>query len=103
MRARDEGVLAEGDAAAAVAAEVGHDMANLVVVAGTTALAGGGGRDLVLFARHFDVGFCCGGGSGLVVWMGGRWVAFGGEGKDWRCFRREGGDGKVWTAELPGR
>ena len=55
MRARDESVLAEGDAATAVAADVGHDVADLVVVAGATALAGGGGRYLVFFARHFEV------------------------------------------------
>lgn len=55
MRARDEGVLAEGDATSAVAADVGHDVADLVVVAGAAALAGGGGRDLVFFARHFEV------------------------------------------------
>ena len=55
MRARDESVLAEGDAATAVAADVGHDVADLVVVAGAAALAGGGGRDLVFFARHFEV------------------------------------------------
>lgn len=57
MGARDDGVLAEGDAAAAVAAEVGHDGALLVaadVVGGAAGggCAGGGGGDLVLFAGH---------------------------------------------------
>jgi hypothetical protein len=66
VRARDESVLAEGNATATVAAEVGHDMANLVVVAGTATLAGRSGRNLVLFARHCDVGY--------VVVMVGYWL-----------------------------
>lgn len=53
VRARDKCVLAEGDAAAAVAAQVAHDGAGLVGVAGAAALGSGrAGRDLVLFARH---------------------------------------------------
>lgn len=74
MRARDKSVLAEGDAAAAIAAEVGHDMADLLVVAGTATLAGRGGRNLVPFARHYDVD------CGVVIvvcWLRwGREVAF---------------------------
>lgn len=79
MRARDERVLAEGDAAAAVTADVGHDMSDLVGLAGGAALAGGGCRDLVLFAGHFGVRGClvCEFGDGGVA------VASGG-GKDWR-------------------
>lgn len=52
MRARDEGVLAESDAAAAVTAEICHDGACLVRLAGSSALGGARGRNLVLFARH---------------------------------------------------
>ncbi|KAK2475665.1 hypothetical protein H9L39_13258 [Fusarium oxysporum f. sp. albedinis] len=94
VRARDGGILSEGDAAAAVAADIGHDVTDLVVVAGAAALAGVGGGDLVLFTGHFEA----------VVWVG-VWLfdAFlvveekigGGIG-------HEGGDGKVWTAELGG-
>lgn len=54
MRARDEGVLAESDAAAAVATEICHDGACLVRLAGAAALGGTGGRNLVLFARHVE-------------------------------------------------
>lgn len=94
VRARDGGILSEGDAAAAVAADIGHDVTDLVVVAGAAALAGVGGGDLVLFTGHFEA----------VVWVGVWWFdAFlvveekigGGIG-------HEGGDGKVWTAELGG-
>lgn len=76
MRARDERVLAEGDAAAAVTADVGHDMSDLVGLAGGAALAGGGGRDLVFFAGHFGV-------CGLLDCKFGDGIASGG-GKDWR-------------------
>jgi len=53
VRARDGGILSEGDAAAAVAADIGHDVTDLVIVAGTAALAGVGSGDLILFAGHF--------------------------------------------------
>lgn len=53
MRARDGGILSEGDAAAAVAADIGHDVTDLVVIAGAAALAGVGGGDLILFTGHF--------------------------------------------------
>ena len=53
MRARDQRILAKAHAAAAVAAEVGHDAGAVVVdVAGCAALGGRGGG-LILFARHF--------------------------------------------------
>ena len=54
MRARHERVLAERDAVAAVAAEVGHDGAVVVdgVARATTGATGGGAGDLVLLARH---------------------------------------------------
>lgn len=63
MRARDKRILTQRDAAAAVAAEIGHDAARVVAAdiacgtAGTGCRAGGGGRDLVFFAGHVD-GFC---------------------------------------------
>lgn len=66
MRARDGGILSEGDAAAAVAADIRHDVTDLVVVAGAAALAGVGGGDLVFFAGHFE-----------AVVLGGDWVLYG--------------------------
>lgn len=53
VRARDGGILSESDAAAAVAADIGHDVTDLVVVSGAAALAGVGGGDLILFTGHF--------------------------------------------------
>lgn len=61
VRAGNERILAKGDVAAAVAADVGHDGAAVVTLAAGCAAghgAGGGGAgggwDLVLFARHFE-------------------------------------------------
>lgn len=60
MRAGNQRILAKGDVAAAVAADVAHDGAAVVTLAAGCAAghgAGGGGAgggwDLVLFARHF--------------------------------------------------
>lgn len=69
VRACDESLLAEGDLVSAVAAEVGHGGAVLVAgdVVGGAAGDGGGGRDLVFFARHG-----CGMWCGFDLRMGGR-------------------------------
>lgn len=53
VRAGNQRILAQRDARSAVAAEIGHDGAGGVVVAGVAADSGSaGGRDLVFFARH---------------------------------------------------
>jgi acyl CoA:acetate/3-ketoacid CoA transferase alpha subunit len=54
VRARDGGILSEGDAAAAVTADIRHNVTDLMVVAGAAALAGVGGGDLIFFAGHFE-------------------------------------------------
>lgn len=101
VRAGDESILGKRNAAAAVAAQVGHDRARAnvagVVGGATGSSAGGGGRDLVLFARHVcgvcvSVCFWCVERQrllmkiGMVGWKRGR--------------NLEGGDGGV--AELGG-
>lgn len=102
VRARDKGVLAEGDAAAAVAAQVAHDGAGLVGVARAAALGSGRtGRDLVLFARH---SWICGiaregrwGGRTVLGW---RWwrVAEGGK----ECLVMDGGGGEYFRQNFKG-
>lgn len=59
MRTRDKSILAKRDASTAVAAEICHDGASLVGLAGSAALgSGAGGRNLVLFARHVGSFVC---------------------------------------------
>lgn len=61
MRAGNQRILAQRDARPAVAAEIGHDGAGGVVVAGVAADSGGaGGRDLVFLARHVGGAGCIG-------------------------------------------
>lgn len=64
VRARDESVLAESDATTTVTTEICHDRACLVRLAGTSALGGARGRNLVFFARHVAKCMCL---FGLVV------------------------------------
>lgn len=65
MRTSNQRVLAKADAAAAVAAGVGHDGAGVADFVGCAALGCGGG-DLVFFARHFEEYL-----SGFRVGLGG--------------------------------
>lgn len=61
MRAGNQRILAQRNARPAVAAEIGHDGAGGVVVAGVAADSGGaGGRDLVFFTRHAGGAGCIG-------------------------------------------